>query len=97
AFGGGAGGERVGEVAGGGAGHGAEAELAGLAQGHRHHAVLEGQGGEADRVVLDVELAHTQGGGEAGSGDQRGAAHGAFVRRGGGGHGQQLAVAPDGA
>jgi hypothetical protein len=49
-------GDRVGQVAGGSARHRVEAELLGFPDGDGDHAILEGPGRVAHRVVLDVEL-----------------------------------------
>ena len=53
---GGVGGDGIGEVAGGGAGDDLEAEFPRAAQRHGDDAILEGEGGVIDGVVLDVKL-----------------------------------------
>ena len=52
--------DRVRQVAGRGARHGIESERARLRQRHRHHAILKAQRGQADRVVLQVEILRAQ-------------------------------------
>ena len=73
---GGVGGDGVSEVAGGGAGHGVEAEFLGAGKGDGNNAVLEGQGGEVHRVVLDPQVpgVQPQASGQTVRTDQRSAA-----------------------
>jgi len=68
-------GDGVGQIARGGAGHRVEAELLGLADGHGDHAVLEGPGGMAHRVVLHPQLLDAQLLGQVPRPQQRSEAH----------------------
>ena len=86
--------DRVGEVSRRGARHRVETELPGLVHGHGNHAILEGPGGVADRVVLEVELPESPGVPEVPRVHQRRHAHVAAdqwlaIER------QKIAVAPD--
>ncbi len=58
-------GDGVRQVAGGRAPHGGHAELARLGEGDRHDPVLERQGGEVHRVVLDVQLIDAEAAGQS--------------------------------
>ncbi len=53
-------GDAVGEVAGRRAGQDLESQLDGARGGHRDDAILVGQRGMIDRVVLEVQLAHAE-------------------------------------
>ena len=91
----GGGGHGVGEVAGGRAAQHREAQLAGRGQGHGHDAVLE-RVRRVARVVLDPQVPHAQGRAQPVGLDQAGEAGlGVGVVLHGGGHRQQVAVAPD--
>ena len=61
----------IGEIARRGAAHSVKPEFARFAERHRHDAILEGERGVVDRVVLDVKLARSQGARQARGGDER--------------------------
>ena len=88
------GGYGVGEIAGGGAADRGEAEGLGIGESDGNDAVFEAECGEADGVVLDVEIASADALAEVLGADQRREAYGE-IRLEAFRDGQQLFVAPD--